>query len=253
MSIKKTGSSSASSAAKKTTKSQVDNKPKAPQKSKDAQKPKGPEKKDGFNPSKELQDGTKVKEGKDKDKDKDVKKADENKDDKDSLLQKVSDLQKQLDEMKNKKEEKAPENQGGCCGKSSGAKKAEEGEKQDPDSELTQLAVAVMAGGQNPAAGQQPGQPGQPGKPGAKPVGGIPGLPPGAAGNPAQLKGVLAQKYQQYKTQGVQLKKETEQLVQSALGAGNPAAGQIPGQNPLGGFGGPAPQPVPGPQGPVRV
>jgi len=193
------------------------------------------EKKDGFNASKELDENKKPKDAKDSKETKDGKKPGEDKDtkkaedgqDKDSLTQKLSELQKQLDEMK-KNKPKEPENLGGCCGKSHGSKKTDDqDQKDDPDSELTKLAVALMQGG----TGQQP-QPGaKPGEPGAKPgeagkAGGLKAV----SSNPAQLKAELSQKYQQYKTQGVQLRKETEQLVESAL---NGATGSTPGNKPV--------------------
>ena len=132
------------------------------------------------------------------------------------MLQKLSDLQKQLDEMKNKKPEEQPENLGGCCGKSSSSKKTEDpAQKEDPDSELTRLAVVVLQGPNAQAQLPTPGKPGD--KPGALK----------ALDNPAQARAELKQKYQQYKTQGVQLRKETKQLVESALSSGdaNPTVG----------------------------
>lgn len=176
------------------------------------------DKKDGFQSSKELSENKKSKDSQKPGENKDEKKSGEGKEqDKDSLLQKLSDLQKQLDEMKNKKPEEQPENLGGCCGKSSSSKKTEDPtQKEDPDSELTRLAVAVLQGPNAPQA-QQP----TPGKPGDKPA----ALK--ALSNPAQARAELTQKYQQYKTQGVQLRKETEQLVESALSSGgtNPTIG----------------------------
>ncbi len=178
---------------------------------------KASEKKDGFHASKELGENKKPKDAKDSQKpgeEKDGKKTEEGKD-KDSLLNKLSDLQKQLDEMKNKKKPEEPENLGGCCGKSHGSKKTEDpNQKEDPDSELTRLAVAVLQGPN--AAQQQPAA-----KPGEK-NGDKGGLK--AITSPAQAKAELSQKYQQYKTQGVQLRKETEQLVESALNSAGPTS-----------------------------
>ncbi|MBX3168214.1 MAG: hypothetical protein KF760_12430 [Candidatus Eremiobacteraeota bacterium] len=181
---------------------------------------KSAEKKDGFSASRELSENKKSKDTKDSQKpgeEKDGKKAEEGKEkDKDSLLQKLSDLQKQLDEMKNKKPEEQPENLGGCCGKSHGSKKTEDpNQKEDPDSELTRLAVAVLQGPNAPQ--QQPGA-----KPGDKTGDKTGGLK--AITSPAQAKAELSQKYQQYKTQGVPLRKETEQLVESALNSAAPTS-----------------------------
>lgn len=162
------------------------------------------EKKDGFSASKELDETKKAKDAKDKGNDKETKKSEDGKD-QDSLLKKISDLQQQLDDMKKKKPEE-PENLGGCCGKSHGSKKTDDpNQKDDPDSELTKLAVAVLQGGKPQ---QTPG-----GKPGEGDKNGIKAV----SGNPAQLKSELSQKYQQYKQQGVQLRPETERLVESAL------------------------------------
>jgi hypothetical protein len=170
------------------------------------------EKKDAFSASKELDETKKAKDAKDKANDKDPKKAEEGKDqgkDQDSLLKKISDLQQQLDDMKKNKKPDAPENLGGCCGHSHGSKKAEDpNQKDDPDSELTKLAVAILQGGKpQQATGGKPGED----KNGTKAI----------SGNPAQLKTELSQKYQQYKQQGVQLRPETEQLVESALNGGS--------------------------------
>lgn len=177
------------------------------------------DKKDGFHASKELSDNKKPKDAKDSQKpgeDKDGQKTEEGKGkDKDSLVQKLADLQKQLDDMKNKKKPEEPENLGGCCGKSHGSKKTEDpNQKEDPDSELTRLAVTVLQG-PNAAPQQQPGA-----KPGEGDKGGLKAIT-----SPAQAKAELSQKYQQYKTQGVQLRKETEQLVESALNSAGPTAG----------------------------
>ncbi|MFN8606644.1 MAG: hypothetical protein U0931_03865 [Vulcanimicrobiota bacterium] len=198
----KTHSSSKSSPAK-TNKSQ--------ETAKDHGKDHKAEKKDGFSASKELDEAKKTKESKDKGNDKDAKKAEDGKD-QDSLLKKISDLQQQLDDMKKKKPEQ-PENLGGCCGKSHGSKKTEDpNQKDDPDSELTKLAVAILQGGKpQQASGAKPGESD---KNGAKAI----------SGNPAQLKSELSQKYQQYKQQGVQLRPETEQLVESALKGGTPTS-----------------------------
>lgn len=234
--IKKSSNSSSGSrsrSASKTSSTKPNNQTKGPEKNREARQT---EKKDGFKASQELKDSKKPEDAKKPGEEKDGKKSEEGKD-KDALLQKLSDLQKQLDEMKNKKQEK-PENLGGCCGGSKKAEKPEDAQKQDPDSELTQLAVAVMQGGNNPQmmGQQQPGKPGQVqginGLNGAKK--GPNGLP---QGNPAQLRQLLSQKYQQYKTQGVQLRKETEQLVEAALAGGQPMPGQQPGMPNLGNSG----------------
>lgn len=195
-------------------------KAKAPE-NKGSKEAKPGDKKDGFNASKELSENKKARDTKDSQKpgeEKDGKKTEEGKEkDKDSLLQKLSDLQKQLDEMKNKKPEEKPENLGGCCGKSQSSKKTEDPEKkEDPDSELTRLAVTVLQGPNAPQAPQPGAKPGE--KPGDKP-GGLKGIT-----SPAQARAELSQKYQQYKTQGVQLRKETEQLVESALNSAGPTA-----------------------------
>lgn len=179
------------------------------------------DKKDGFSASKELGENKKTKDSKKPGEEKDGQKTEEGKGkDKDSLLQKLSDLQSQLDEMKNKKAPEQPENLGGCCGKSHSSKKTEDpNQKEDPDSELTRLAVTVLQG---PNAPQQQPQVGS--KPGDK-AGALK-----AVTSPAQAKAELSQKYQQYKTQGVQLRKETEQLVESALKSAGPTATTNPGQ-----------------------
>ena len=78
---------------------------------------------------------------------------------------------------------------------------------------MTRLAVAVLQGPN--AAQQQSAKPGE--KPGDK--GGLKAIT-----SPAQAKAELSQKYQQYKTQGVQLRKETEQLVESALNSNGPTS-----------------------------
>lgn len=217
----------ASSHSKSSSKSHTASKSAAPKAkpNQQAKENKPAEKKDGFSASKELDENKKPKDAKESKEtkdgqkpgdDKDTKKAEDGKD-KDSLTQKLAELQKQLDEMKNKKPEE-PENLGGCCGKSHGSKKTEDpNQKDDPDSELTKLAVAVMQGG----TGQQPGaKPGEAGKPGELKA---------VSSSPAQLKTELSQKYQQYKTQGVQLRKETEQLVEAALAG---ATGSTPANKP---------------------
>ena len=209
--IKHNSSSHSSSKAHSSRKTEAPKANKGAEKPKDQGKDQKAEKKDGFSASKELDETKKAKDAKDKGNDKDAKKTEEGKDkgkDQDSLLKKISDLQQQLDDMKKKKPEE-PENLGGCCGKSHGCKKTEDpNQKDDPDSELTKLAVAILQGGKpQPAMG---GKPGEGDKNGTKAI----------SGNPAQMKSELSQKYQQYKQQGVQLRPETEQLVESALKGG---------------------------------
>ena len=104
-------------------------------------------------------------------------------------MAKLEEELRQLLEDKNKKPE-APESLGGCCGKSSGGKKAgDEGDK-DPNVELDKLATEVIQA-------QQSGK-----------------------GNVNELRGTLEAKYEQNKEKGVQLKPEVEAKVQQALGGG---------------------------------
>ncbi|MBS2038990.1 hypothetical protein JST97_28670 [bacterium] len=212
----RTSSSNKSHSSQKSTATKPN---KGTEPAKDHGKDQKAEKKDGFSASKELDEAKRAKDAKDKGQDKDPKKAEEGKD-QDSLLKKISDLQQQLDDMKKKKPEQ-PENLGGCCGKSHGSKKTEDpNQKDDPDSELTKLAVAILQGGKpQPAAGSKPGD-------------GDKNGPKAISGNPAQLKSELSQKYQQYKQQGVQLRPETEQLVESALKGGTGATTTNPTNNP---------------------
>ena len=213
--IKHNSRTSHTNSSKKSSNIKKADAPKSQNGSKEA---KPADKKDGFSASKELGENKKSKDSQKPGDEKDGKKTEEGKGkDKDSLLQKLSDLQSQLDEMKNKKPPEQPENLGGCCGKSHSSKKTEDpNQKEDPDSELTRLAVMVLQG---PKAPQQQPQPGS--KPGDK-AGALK-----AVTSPAQAKAELSQKYQQYKTQGVPLRKETEQLVESALNS----AGSAPAAN----------------------
>lgn len=137
------------------------------------------------------------------------------------LDDRLKDIEKQLEELRNKKEEapptEAPQQSGGCCGggKKGGDEKAEDAQgvkdkdQKGPDGELQALASQVLQAsgglGGNPQAG------------GKAVPGGVQG-PGGAAGNPQQAKSQLAQKASQYAKQGFQPQPTTRILVQAALG-----------------------------------
>lgn len=236
---------------------------------------------DNFRASEETREGRQTREGrrpgeikepkdpKDPKAPKDPK--DVNQDDNKKLEDKISDLEKQLADLKNQKPQEAPQNQGGCCGGKKGEEKPQEaknaqapGQNQTPqDAELQGLAAQVlMANGGNGQPGMpgqpQPGMPGQPGLPGQPQPQGLPGVGPvggqrPGAVNPQQARQVLAQKASQYAQQGFQPQPTTRVLVQSALGydafqqpgqmgMGNPLAGNLNtgfglGQTPLPGLG----------------
>lgn len=148
------------------------------------------------------------------------------------LDDRLKDIEKQLEELRNKKEEappaEAPQQSGGCCGggKKGGEEKAEDAqgvkdkEQKGPDGELQALASQVLQAsggmGANPQMGGAPGAGGAQG-PGAVGPGGKP-KPGGAASNPQQAKSQLAQKAAQFAKQGFQPQPTTRILVQAALG-----------------------------------
>lgn len=271
--IKKNSPSTSSHRTQKSQRTQKPNQTRQNQKPGQAKKPDG----ESFKASDELRENRHHGRHRDKKADEAGKngKADEagkNGEQDKRLEDKLSDLEKQLADLKNqpKAEAQQPQNSGGCCGggekgggdkaeQSKGAKAADPtGQQNGPDGELQNLAAQVMQA--SGMLGGQPGAPGMPGQfPGQPPAGGQrPGVQgiQGARGpaNPqaGQLKGTLAQKAQQYAKQGFQPQPATRVLVQGALGydpfqnpgmpqnGGNPLApgnAGFPNPQPFGGFG----------------
>jgi hypothetical protein len=226
---------------------------------------------DGFRASDETREARRnerTRRAGDREQDRDPsKKVEEGSDEAKGLKDKVSDLEKQLAELRNQNQQpqQQPQSAGGCCGgggdKGGGDKDksanpmsamnpAANQQASGPDGELQNLASqALQASGAFGQPGQQPGmpgmpsagQPGKPGQPGVNPLGGVQGARnpfqagfqagAGGASNPqaAQSKSVLQQKATQYAQQGFQPQPTTRVLVQSVLGY-DPFA-QAGGQN----------------------
>lgn len=218
----------------------------------------------------ETRDGRKPGEARDADKTREGKEGDEK--ETKALDDKISDLEKQLAEMKNQGAQQAQQPQSGGSsgggdqggGDKGGAQPAQAPQAPQaaqqpmnaqgvnglgqggPDGELQSLAAQVLQAN----GGQQGGFPGmQGGMPGVNAMGGNPfqaGFRAGLGGGTAGLQGMggnqqakaqLAQKASQYAQQGFQPQAATRVLVQSALGYDAfQQQGQQFGQQPFGGM-----------------
>lgn len=158
---------------------------------------------DGFKPSEETKEGRQGREARESREAKDAQKPEDTK----ALESRVSDLQRQLEELRNGQKDKQPQSQSpGNCGGSKKPEQPQDGEKKDPDSELQQLALAALAA--RAMGGQQQGM-----------------------GNGDEALGALREKVSQLKGQGFQPKGETRAVVSAVLGQDPFGGNQKPGQN----------------------
>ena len=152
-----------------------------------------------------------------------------------ALADKLKELEEQLKELKQpKQEQQAPQNSGGCCGggKKGGdddkAGEAQQANKMNPDAptgpdqELQKLAQQILAAGQQPMNGNanmfgvQPmnGANGNATANGKNPI----AINGKGGGNVQQLRAMLSSRCQQLKQTGFQPAPQTRMLVSAALG-----------------------------------